>query len=177
MVARLSSLFLLSVVALTSAAQADLSISNKPMQNMDCQAGVCMATAQKAVLNVGDLQTMLAGGDVTVKTGAVAKDIAVDQPLSWSSTNRLTLDAQRSVTVKKPVTVAGQGAVTIMTNDGASDGDLYFFGKGQITFWNLSSSLVINRESYPLAGDLPTLAAVMNAVDGGSVALTNDYDS
>ncbi|MFL5236459.1 MAG: GLUG motif-containing protein [Rhizomicrobium sp.] len=177
MVARLSSLFLLSVVALTSAAQADLSISNQPMQNMDCQAGVCTATSKKAVLNVGDLQTMLAGGDVTVKTGAVAKDIAVDQPLSWSSTNRLTLDAQRSVTVKKPVTVAGQGAVTIMTNDGASDGDLYFFGKGQITFWNLSSSLVINSESYTLAGDLPTLAADMNAVDGGSFALTNDYDS
>src|SRR5436190_16044513 len=60
---------------LSTVAHADLSISNKPTQNMDCQAGVCTATAKNAVLNVGDLTTMLGSGDVAVKTGTFAKDI------------------------------------------------------------------------------------------------------
>jgi hypothetical protein len=97
---------LVAVLLLSSAvARADVEISNKPTQNMSCNAGVCTATAQKAVLNVGDLATMLAGGDATVKTGSVAKDIDVGQPLSWTSTARLTLDAQQSVQIEKQVTV------------------------------------------------------------------------
>src|SRR3954447_3291094 len=98
---------LISVVALviSTAARADVSISNKPTQNMSCDARVCTATAQKAVLNVSDLQTMLGSGDVAVKTGVVAKDIILDQPLTWVSTSRLTLDAQQSIIVKKPMSV------------------------------------------------------------------------
>src|SRR6185295_16277638 len=71
MISRLS---LLSTLALTFAtgAQADLSISNKPTQNITCDAGVCTATAQKAVLNANDLQAMLASGDTVVKTGTLA---------------------------------------------------------------------------------------------------------
>jgi len=38
-----------------AAAQADVSISNKPTQNMSCDAGICTATAHQAVLNVNDL--------------------------------------------------------------------------------------------------------------------------
>ena len=67
----------------TAAARADVEISAKPTSNMSCDAGVCTATASKAVLNVGDLATMLASGDVAVKTGLVAKDIDIDQPLQW----------------------------------------------------------------------------------------------
>src|SRR5580765_7140569 len=88
---------LLGLVLACSTAQADLSISNKPTENMNCNAGVCTATAQKAVPNVSELQAMLGNGDVTVKTGALAKDIEITQPLTWSSTSRLTLDAQQSV--------------------------------------------------------------------------------
>src|SRR3954466_3994755 len=109
------SLLLMSAMAFAAlaanAAHADVSISNKPTENMSCNAGVCTATAQKAVLNAGDLQAMLASGDVAVKTGSVAKDIEIDQPLTWASTSRLTLDAQRSITIRKPVTVNGQGAI------------------------------------------------------------------
>src|ERR1043165_6306869 len=109
MSARKSLLIGVALLALTSSAHADVSISNKPTQKMDCQAGICTATAQKAVLNVGELQTMLASGDVSVKTGSLAKDIAIGPRVRWSSTSRLTLDAQRSVTVKKQLTVAGTG--------------------------------------------------------------------
>src|SRR4051794_37816335 len=130
------SLLLISFAALafSTAARADLSISNKPTQNMSCDAGVCMATAKKAVLNVGDLQTMLGGGDVTVTTGSIAKDIEIAQPLTWSSTSRLTLDAQQSVIVKRPVVVTGTGSLTIATNDGGNDGDFLFDSKGTIAF-------------------------------------------
>jgi hypothetical protein len=168
---------ILGLCSVSTAASADITISSKPMQNMSCQAGVCTATAKKAVLDVGDLHNMLAGGDVVVKTGARAKDIDIDQPLTWASTSRLTLDAQRSVTVNKPVTVAGSGAVTITDNYGASDGDLYFFSKGKVTFFDVASSLVINGQTYTLAADLPSLASKMNISQNGFFALSSDYDA
>src|SRR4051812_10976140 len=92
-----------------TAAHADVSISSKPTQNMNCSGGVCTATAQKAALNVSDLQTMLGSGDATVKAGSVALNIEINAPLTWANLSRLTLDAQESVVVKKPVTVTGTG--------------------------------------------------------------------
>jgi hypothetical protein len=166
-----------AALAFSTAARADVSISNKPTQNMSCDARVCTATAQKAVLNVSDLQTMLGSGDVAVKTGVVAKDIILDQPLTWVSTSRLTLDAQQSIIVKKPMSVTGTGALTITTNDGGSGGDLLFSGKGNVTFWDTSSSLIINGASYTLVGDIKTLAAEIAATPDGSYALAKSYDA
>ena len=101
-----------------SAARADITISNKPTENMTCSGGVCTATAKKAVLNASDLANMLASGDATVKSG-IAKSIRVDQLLSWETTSRLTLDAKQSITVNKPITVAGNGAlVRLVTSAG-----------------------------------------------------------
>ena len=59
---------------------------------MSCAAGVCTATAKKAILNVDDLTAMLAAGDLIVKTGGGAITIQVLNGFSWTSTNRLTLD-------------------------------------------------------------------------------------
>jgi len=165
------------VLARSEIAQADVTISNKPTSNMSCEAGVCAATARKAVLNVADLQNMLANGDVAVKTGTVANDIEITQPLTWSSTSRLTLDAQASITVKKPVTVTGSGGLTIAYDNQSGSNDLYFFGKGQVTFSDMASSLVINGQSFTLNADLPSLADAMNGNEGGSFALANDYDA
>src|ERR1051325_4330467 len=139
----------LSALAVASA-KADLAISSKPTENVSCAAGVCTATAKKAVLNVDDLTAILASGDVAVSTGGIAKDIDVTAALSWASTSRLTLDADKSLVVKQPVTVAGSGALTLSSNSGRKSVDLEFFGKGHIAFWDLSSSLVINGKSYTL---------------------------
>jgi GLUG motif-containing protein len=158
-------------------AQADLTISSKPTQNVSCSAGVCTATDKKAVLNVDQLTAMLSTGDATVSTGGIAKDIEVSAPLSWASTSRLTLDADKSLIVKKPVTVAGTGALTISTNGGHQKVDLEFFGKGSVQFWDLSSSLVINGKSYTLVGDIATLAAGIAANPSGNFALAKDYDA
>ncbi|HEX3945209.1 MAG TPA: hypothetical protein VHW69_14080 [Rhizomicrobium sp.] len=175
---------LVAVLLLSSAvARADVEISNKPTQNMSCNAGVCTATAQKAVLNVGDLATMLAGGDATVKTGSVAKDIDVGQPLSWTSTARLTLDAQQSVQIEKQVTVTGQGALTVTTNDSGAKaknktGEFVIVPEhGSVQFWDLASSLIIDGNSYMLVGDIKTLASDIAANPSGFYALAKPYDA
>src|SRR5262249_46634149 len=80
-------------------AKADLVITNKATQNVSCSNGSCTATAPNATLNVGDLTNMLAGGDVKVLTGGGATNIAVNVGLSWTSTSRLTLDANQSITI------------------------------------------------------------------------------
>src|SRR3954451_11849380 len=136
-IARTGALGLLGLILTFSSAQADLSISNKPTQNMSCEAGVCTATAREANLNVGELTGMLATGDTTVETGGGALDILVRDGFSWSSTSRLTTDAEHSMVLYQPVTVAGAGAFTIAYNDGGSGGDLFFFDKGKVYFQNL----------------------------------------
>ncbi len=116
------------------AAHAALRISKKPTQNVSCTSGVCVATARGAVLNAGDLVSMLASGDVTVSSASAAKDIEVAAALSWVSSNRLTLDSYRSITFSKVMDVAGSGALTLTTNDGGNDGDLYFTEKAASIF-------------------------------------------
>src|SRR5581483_6762914 len=165
------------LVLAASAARADVVISKKATANMSCSAGVCSPTAKKAVLNATDLANMLATGDVTLKTGSGATNIVVKDGFSWTSTSRLTLDAMQSVEFDKPVSVAGSGAVTIATNDGGSGGDLLFGDKANLTFWDMSSSLVINGNSYTLVGNIKTLAAGIAANPSGFYALANDYDA
>ncbi len=163
--------------AVPGVALADVNISDKPTQNMVCDSGVCTPTAQKAILNVADLADMLASGDVTVNTGGIANDIKVSTALSWTSTSRLTLEAEGSLTVKKPVTVTGQGAMTLTTNGGGKKVDLQFSGKGSIRFWDLASSLVINGKSYALVRDVKTLAAAIAQNNEGLYALARNYNA
>src|SRR6185437_10551964 len=134
---------LVGLFAFSAVARADVKISSKPTQNMTCTGGVCSPTAKKAVLNVTDLTNMLGNSDVTVKSDNVAQDIEVDASLSWTSTYRLTLDSYRSITFKQPLTVLATGGLTIKTDDGGSQGDFSFSGKGHIEFWDTHSQLII----------------------------------
>ena len=140
-----------------TAVEASVEISTKPTQNMTCSGGVCSPTAKKAVLNVTDLANMLTGSDTTVTSGSLALDIEIDGALSWTSTQRLTLDTYRSIAFNKPVVVAGTGALTIKTNDGGSGGDFRFFGKGHVEFWDTFSSLIINGQGYSLVSSMKQL--------------------
>jgi hypothetical protein len=173
-------LALLGLVLACSTAQADLSISNKPTQNMSCNAGVCTPTAKNAVLNVGELTNMLAAGDLTVKSGngdGTAAAITIADGFSWTNSSRLTLDAKNNITVKAPVSVAGAGALTLTYADGNPAGDLLFVNKGKINFHNASSSLIISGTSYTLAPDLKALATDVRLNPSGSYALMRDYDA
>lgn len=160
-----------------AAAQADVTISKAQTTNMSCAGGLCSPTASNAVLNATDLIAMLASGDVKVTTGSGATNIVVKASVGWASTSRLTLDAMQSVEIEKPVMATGTGAVTITTNDGGSGGDLIFDGKGNVTFWDLSSSLIVNGNTYTLLSDIATLANDITANPSGFYALANDYDA
>jgi hypothetical protein len=160
-----------------TAAHADLSISSQPTHDVNCAGGVCIATAKSANLNTIDLTQMLAAGDATVKTGGGALDIDVRDGFSWTNASRLTLDANRSIEIRKPVTVAGQGAVTMTYNDGGTNGDLLFSKNGRIDFWDVSSALAINATNYTLVNGIAGLASAIAANPSGAYALASDYDA
>jgi len=164
-------------VLCVQAAQAEVSINANQTKNMVCSDGVCAPTAKKAYLNVKDLQKLLKSSDIKVTTGAGAKTMGVDVPLTWTSTHRLTLDAIYRVEIKAPVTVAGTGALTIVYNDGGTGGDLLFVNNARIDFWDLGSSLVINGRSYALLNDIATLASAIANDPAASYALAKDYDA
>jgi hypothetical protein len=167
-------------VLLSTAAHADVVISTAATANMACSGSVCAPTAKNAVLNAGDLENMLASGAVEVTTtgsGVQASDIAVKASLTWSNTNTLALDAQETILVDKPISINGQGGLSIATNDGGQNGYFGFQGNGQVTFANLSSALAINGAAYTLVGDIATLATDIAANPGGNYALANDYNA
>jgi hypothetical protein len=164
-------------VLCVQAAQAEVSINANQTRNMVCSDGVCAPTAKKAYLNVKDLEKLLKSSDIKVTTGAGAKTMGVDVPLTWTSAHRLTLDAIYRVEIKAPVTVAGTGALTIVYNDGGTSGDLLFVNNAKIDFWDLGSSLVINGQAYTLVGSVPDLSADAAKNPDGFYALANDYDA
>lgn len=155
-------------------ASASVEISSNPTNNMNCTGGVCAPTAKNADLNATDLANMLASSDVKVVTGAGAVTITVSGPFSWTSTHRLTLDANVSVSFRAAVEVTGQGAVTIVTNDGGSGGDLVFFEGGKLDFWDLGSSLIINGDVFTLESDFASLVNAATANPSGEFALAKD---
>jgi hypothetical protein len=167
------------ILAAATAARADVTISTDATANMSCSGGVCAPTASDAVLNVGDLQTLLASGNVTVTTtgsGVQATNIDVTANLGWSA-NALTLDAYQSLSVTAPVTASGKSGLSILTNDGGSGGELAFFGKGHVTFKKLSGKLSINGARYTLVNSIASLAAAIQKKPSGDYALAADYDA
>jgi len=162
---------------LVTTAQAALTISNAKTKNVTCTGGVCTPTGSNANLNVGELQTMLASSDVTVKSSAGTPTLGVLDAVTWASTHRLTLDAYQFIHVRAPVVVEGVAGLTLITNDGGSGGDYIFESGGYANFWDLASSLVINRHSYTLVGDVETLASDIAINPSGSYALAASYDA
>lgn len=161
-------------------AHAAVRISSAATQNMSCSGGVCAPTARNAILNAGDLENLLASGNVTVTTtgtGVQANNIEVRARVSWSDGSVLTLDAYRSIAVWRPVSVTGMAGMTLVTDDGGSGGSLFFFDRGKITFQNLSSALAINGTRYRLENDLKRLAYDVARHPNGAYALVKDYDA
>jgi hypothetical protein len=168
---------LTATVIAATAAHAAVEISTKPTANMICSGGVCTPTAKKAVLNVNDLAGMLAGGDVTVESTGKNQDIEIDAALSWTSSQALTLDSQRSIAFDAPVVVAGSGALTIVTHDSIQPGDYYFSKRGHVEFWDLNSDLGINRNHYVLVKTIKDLARDIHRDSTGFYALAKSIDT
>jgi hypothetical protein len=158
-------------------AEAAVVISSDATQDMTCSAGVCAPTAKKAVLNVGDLETMLGSGSVTITTtgsDVQASDVQVKSALGWIGDNALSLVAKRSVEIDQAMTVEDQGGLAIET--GAKG--LFSFGKkGSVTFSDLASQLTINGGTYVLVGNIKTLASDIASNPAANFALANDFDA
>jgi hypothetical protein len=170
----------IAALCVTSAAHATVTISSAATANMTCAGGVCTPTVAKAVLNVGDLETLLASGTVEISTtgpDVQANDIEIRGAVSWSSSYTLTLDAYRSITVNKPVTAAGPGGLTVVTRDGPNSGTFSFGPKGHVSFANVSSPLTIDGTRYRLEGGLPQLIDDIIARPNKAFALVTDYDA
>jgi hypothetical protein len=173
---RMVALAAASVVCGLTAAQAELTISNKPTKNVSCSGGTCSATARRANLNVGDLVSMLSSMDVSVASGSQAQDMSLTQPLSWTSTHKLTLNSFHNITINAPLIVEGTGAFTLAYgNDGNSK--MAFPGKGRIAFWDLHSTYVVQGLTLTLVDSIATLAHDTQFNPKGFYALANDYDA
>jgi|SRR5579871_1601404 len=169
-----------ALACVPTASYADVVISSATTQNMNCTNGVCVPTASDAVLNVTDLENLLATGNVEIGTtgsGVQADNIDIGAAFTWSSTNRLSLDAYDSIAFASGVTAAGQAGVSLVTNDGGTNGTLSFGQTGSLSFQSLSSTLAINGTSYALENSIATLASAIAANPVGDFALAASYDA
>ncbi len=158
-------------------AQADVVISTDATSNMNCANGVCTPTSTDAVLNVSDLENMLASSSVELAAAGQPADLDVNAALTWNTTSALTLDSYHSIRVNDPVTLSGRGGLSIITNDGGSGGAFSFAPGASIGFSSLADGLAINGASYTLVADIKTLAADIANAPGGSFALAGNYDA
>src|SRR5207248_5640007 len=129
--------------SLPPAKQPGVTVSTKATKNMQCSGGVCTPTAAKATLNVSDLTRLLGDGSVTIGTTALASDIFVNAPLSWTSANGLTLQAIGNIVVNKSVSDAGPAPLDLQYNVNGGGGALSFGAKGHIGFLGTGNALTI----------------------------------
>jgi len=162
---------------LTTQASSALLISSRATTDVTCLNGTCKATASDAVLNLGELQTLLANGNVTVTTGSASDDIKVTAALSWAAGGTLMLDARHSIVIDAPVADNGPGALSLETNDGGSGGLLSFGAKGNVAFSGLSNNLTIDGKKYELVDSVASLASAADKNPKGFYALAKSYDA
>jgi hypothetical protein len=163
-----------------TSARADVVISSGTTRNISCSAGICTPSAKSAVLNIGDVESSLASGNLTITTtggGVEATDIRIDTALTWSSASTLSLDAYESVVVNRPIAISGVGGLSITTNNGSSGGLFLIGAKARVNFSYLSSSLTINNAPYALENSVAAMASAIAANPSGDYALANDFDA
>ncbi|HVY20678.1 MAG TPA: filamentous hemagglutinin N-terminal domain-containing protein [Bauldia sp.] len=166
------------------------------------------ATIGSGGLSAAAIQAALAGGDVVVTTGtagAETGDITVAETIGWSSANKLTLSAYRSITINDGVVIANAGAGSLALRadeSGNGVGTVDILGNGRVTwagstgkvsvFYNpilgytaptnygafvLTNSAVTDQfAAYMLVNDVDDLQNVQQNL-GGTYALGRDIDA
>jgi len=160
------------------AAMADVVISSDATQNMSCSGGVCQPTASDAVLNVSDLESLLASGNVEVTTtgsGVQANSIDVKASLAWSTQSSLALDASTAITIDQEVSATGNGGLSLAAAGGIEG--LTFGAKGRVAFQTLSNPITINGTAFTLVNSIASLANAIASNPSGAFALADDYDA
>ncbi len=149
---------------------------------MNCSAGVCSPTAKEAVLNVNDLETMLASADVTVMSDSQALDINFKSAFQWTSSSTLSLTSYRSITFEKPILVMGTGSMAITVNTGrnlAYWDYLTFSNRAHVEFrQDDQSHFVLDGHEYCLVHNIKTMIKLLSHRHAcHSFALARSYDA
>ena len=168
-----------AVSVFATGAQATVTISTAPTANVTCTSNSCSQTGEgNAILNVSQLQTLLASSSVQV-TGR--NHVTVDAEITWASASTLTLND--TTIINKPIVVTGTGGLAVIYT-GTSGGYQFTFGpKGSVTFWSMSSNFTITNLSerstvtYTLANSIAMLASDIAAKPNGNYALANSYNA
>jgi hypothetical protein len=170
----------LSAAMAASEAVADVTISSDATRNMSCSSGVCAPTATKAVLNVGDLENLLASGSVEVTTtgsGVEANNLNVTSPFTWTASSALTFEAYQSINFTARVSDGGAGGVSLVSNIQGDENGLSFLPGGSLSFANSQAALSLNGQEYRLEPTLKSLIDDIAAQPDGDFALANDFDA
>lgn len=164
-------------------ARATVVISSDPTQGMNCNAGgVCTPSEKNSVLNVTQLENILASSNATIDTGpgtlaGKVNDIDVEAAMTWTNGSTLTLEAYRSVRIDQPISDAGTGALSLRTNLGRNGGTLSFGTKGNVTLFSATNQLTINDLRYSPVFSIGALAAAIAGNPGGHFALGAGYNA
>ncbi len=100
-----------------------------------------------------DLGAQLELANVTIQTvtaGVQNGDIAVDDAVTWASTNRLTLSAHDNILMNNVITNSGGGSLVLRADsDGSGAGDVLFDGIGHV---NMTGGGLVSIFYNPPAG-------------------------
>lgn len=165
-----------ALAGLATGANAAVVISKEPTKHVSCANRTCTATGLNAVLNVSDLKHLLRHS-LTISTGTVSDDIVFSVNFGWSNNSNLALVAQHSISIEKPMSVEGDGGLSIRVNQAGTGGILCFPKDGSVSFWSSSGRLRINNDDYLLESNLSQLVADIGNNFSGNFALAASYDA
>ncbi|RUR29790.1 filamentous hemagglutinin N-terminal domain-containing protein, partial [Vreelandella andesensis] len=124
-----------------------------------------------------DLSSNLADNNVTIESVDGGEDgngdIFVNDEVTWSSDNTLTLDAQQDIEINAAITATGDNA-GLELNFGGSD----YYVNAPVTLSGTNASLSINSNAYTLIHSMEELGDIDTATGGGHrYALAKDLDA
>ncbi|MEG4367520.1 filamentous hemagglutinin N-terminal domain-containing protein, partial [Microcoleus sp. C2C6] len=157
----------------------DITISTGADAGGALAGGAFTPSAATSTINNVTLQNQLGLGNVIIDTASTAGnagDITVNAPVTWYSSNSLTLNANNNITVYQPITNGGNGAIALNANNAISvNADLGTRGGNiSLTSTNDIDTTAGNLSSYSYQGKNGGAIALSTA--GGNIT-TGSLDS
>ncbi|WP_076591401.1 GLUG motif-containing protein [Herminiimonas arsenitoxidans] len=108
-------------------------------------------------------------------------DIHVNDAISWSSNNTLTLTAERNININQSITATGNAAGLVLnygnyTTAGTATANTDYHVKAPITLSGANATLAINADNYMLIHSMADLIGI-NAGLNGKYALAQNLDA
>lgn len=135
---------------------------------LDITVDAALAASLTATLNGGTDATVATTTNDPTLSGAGAGDITVSSPLTWNTSNALTLSAYRHVVVGQPLTASGGGSVVLRADArGNGTGSVSFSGSGAVSLSGAGTARIYYN---PVAGNYAAPTNYSGNVSGGSLS-------